>query len=563
MNLNSKKDFQDLMHLFLDPLKKHYSDGGARLRIKGAGASYKEITIELEAFSRPLWALAPFWFGGGTDKEFEEIYKKGFKNGVDPKSEDYWDGFTDYDQRFVEMAAMSSALVLCKDKLFDFLSDENKSNLEAWLNQINNHTIPQNNWYFFRVTVNVALKKCGLKYDAELLEKDLQDLESYYLSEGWYKDGPTGHIDYYVPFGMHYFGLMYSVMMGEEDPERCKRFKERATIFANEFLHFFANDGSAIPYGRSLTYRFAQCSFFSACVFAGLDIDLGVAKGIITRHFDYWLKQDIVDNGGVLTVGYAYPNLFMSEIYNAKGSPYWSMLTFVILGLSDEHEFWKIEAKPLPTLSNLKCFKPANMIVQRLNDGDNAILYMPAELELYSYGTYLEKYSKFAYSTKFGFSVMRSSATLQDAAPDSMLAFVIDGNVFVRKTSKAFEVFEEKITSTWSPFIGIDVKTTITFTEKGHIRHHEIESAYDCIALDCGFSLPKFVDDYAQTVDKNTAKVSGNNLCCEVKSLTDAGVGVVQDCFPNTNILFKNTTIPAVKYDIVKGKTEIKTEISL
>lgn len=39
------------------------------------------------------------------------------------------------------------------------------------------------------------------------------------------------------------------------------------------------------------------------------------------------------------------------------------------------------------------------------------------------YGHTEEKYDKFAYSTKYGFSVMRSDFNLQDAAPDSVLSF--------------------------------------------------------------------------------------------------------------------------------------------
>ncbi len=562
MTLNTKNDFQNLMHKFLDPLKTRYSKGGARIFLNGAGATYNENIIEMESFSRPLWALVPFWLGGGEDKEFEEIYKNGLVNGTNPKHEEYWGGFTDKDQRFVEMAAISTSLVFCQDKFWNPLTTEEKQNIANWLYEVNNHILPENNWLFFRVLVNVALKKTGMKYGEKRLEEDLAIIETYYLGDGWYKDGVSEHRDYYVPFAMHYYGLLYSQMMKDEDPERCELYRSRATVFANDFMYYFANNGAALPYGRSLTYRFAQCSFFCACMFANIEVDLGVCKGIISRHLEYWVNQEIFDNSGVLSVGYAYQNLIMAERYNAPGSPYWSMKSLLILALPDEHPFWSIEAKPLPKLDNKKLLSHANMLVQRLHDGDDVVAYLPAELELYGHGHIIEKYSKFAYSTAFGFSVMRSAFCLDEACPDSMLAFVIDDTVFVRKISKEYTVEEGKIVSKWTPFIGIDVETTITLTEKGHIRHHEIVSEYDCEAIDFGFSLPKFSDNLEKNTDKNKVSVKSDKLFCEVKGLSEKGEGFVIDCFPNTNLLFKNTVLPGVKYKITKGENVIDTEIT-
>ena len=97
MRLETKQDFRDWMFSVLNPLKPLYSEGGARLHLGDSGVTYPEVSIEMEAFSRPLWALVPFWKGGGDG--FEELYQKGLKNGTDPDHPEYWGGFTDYDQR--------------------------------------------------------------------------------------------------------------------------------------------------------------------------------------------------------------------------------------------------------------------------------------------------------------------------------------------------------------------------------------------------------------------------------------------------------------------------------
>ena len=117
--------------------------------------------------------------------------------------------------------------------------------------------------------------------------------------------------------------------MGDEDAERCKIFKQRAYDFAQEFIYWFDDDGSSVPYGRSLVYRFAQVSFWSACLIADVKpFDYGVIKGIIVRHLNSWLDCPIFDRSGILTLGYKYPNLLMTEYYNAHPTGRLNLLHF-------------------------------------------------------------------------------------------------------------------------------------------------------------------------------------------------------------------------------------------
>ena len=157
MNLQTKADFTALMHKFLDPLKPYYSAGCARLHLGETGVTYNQNAIELEAFSRPLWALVPFWVGGGSDPEFEKIYRKGLAAGTDPENPEYWGTTGEYDQCYVEMAAIACGILTAPEKLWTPLSDTEKQNLAAWLGQINAHTIPDCNWQFFRILVNLSL----------------------------------------------------------------------------------------------------------------------------------------------------------------------------------------------------------------------------------------------------------------------------------------------------------------------------------------------------------------------------------------------------------------------
>ena len=563
MRLESKQDFRNWMHKILDPLKPLYSEGGARLRLGDSGVTYPQVSIEMEAFSRPLWALVPFWAGGGEDPEFEDIYVRGLSGGADPFGGEYWGGFTDYDQRFVEMAAIASGILFAPEKVWEPLSREAKGNLAQWLYGINEYIIPDCNWQFFMILVNAALRKQGCRFSQEKLDSGLEKIESYDLGDGWYRDGGSAQKDYYISFAMHYYGLLYAAAMEKEEPERCLRFKERAEIFARDFIYWFDENGAALPYGRSLAYRFGEAAFWSAYVFAGLkDIPAGVVKGILARHLSWWDQQKICDRDGVLTIGYAYPNLIMAERYNAPGSPYWGMKSLLCLALPDNHEFWRAKAEPLPGLKTVKMLKQADMLVHRM--GKDVMAYPAGVCEKYGHGHVPEKYSKFVYSTRFGFSVARSQIVLHENAPDSALAFVIDGDdyVFVRKVSLSFEVRPDRVISTWQPFPGIMVTSTVIPEDEGHRRVHEIESAYGCTVYDCGFSVEKFTEGYEQKAEGAGAFVRFKDMGCEVRGNGPKAKGVVIEADPNTNVLYPNGSIPAVAYRVEKGeKVTVETVV--
>lgn len=558
--LNTKQEYRVLCDKILSPLKPLYSDGGARLSLGQTGATYGTEAIELEAFSRPLWALVPLWAGGGVDDDFAKIYAGGLACGSDPNHPEYWGGFTDYDQRFVEMAAIACGLILTPKKTWHPLSDTEKSNLATWLYGINDHFIPRCNWQFFMILVNVALRTLSQKYNEEKLNEGLELVDSYYLGDGWYCDGASCQKDYYISFAMHYYGLMYSKFCEHSDPIRSEKFKSRAEIFAHDFIYWFADDGAALPFGRSLSYRFAQCSFWSACLFAGIQpFSLGVIKGIISRNFEWWLRRNMFDRDGVLTIGYAYPNLIMAERYNAPGSPYWAMKSFLLLALPDEHPFWSAKAEPLPALDTVKPLVKADMLMHRLEN--DVVAYTPAVCELYGHGHLIEKYSKFAYSTTFGFSVMRSAFVLAEACCDSMLGFIIDDTVLVRKKAESYKINENSVYSKWSPFPGIWVETTITPCENGHTRKHIVNSEIECEAVDMGFAVPRLTGKTEGNEATSTfAKAYYDNLACTVATENAEHDVLIAD--PNTSVMFKNTAIPYSRTKIKKGETIINTLVT-
>lgn len=551
-----KNYFTEQFINIVNPLKKYFC--GGKVCFAKHRAWYENVSGDMEAFARPLWGLVPLWAGGGEADEFVSLYNKGFAEGTKTNTENYWGECHDCDQRFVEMAAIAYGLMFAPEKLWEPLSAEAKDNLIQWLSTINDNAVCDSNWTFFRVMVNAALKKTGRQYDKERMEKDLARIDEFYLSNGWYQDGEKGQCDYYIAFAFHFYSLIYAIAMEKDDESRAKLYKSRAEEFAKDFIYWSDENGEFLPYGRSLTYRFAQCAFWGACVAADIrPFSLEVMKGIIARSLDAWTSKNIFDTGGLLSVGYDYPNLLMAEHYNAHGSPYWGLKAYIFLMLPDDHEFWTAEAASMPELEPLKIMGNNSQLVSRRNG--KTVMYPIGSITDFSCGQIIPKYLKFAYSAHFGFNVMRSQLSLDESAPDSMLVFEVDGMIMVRRHFNGGSVENGKVIVNWSPFEGIDVKTVITPTESGHIRSHEINSQFNCTAYDTGFAVSSGDSDSLETSVDKGAYAKNKFQECSVTS--DEGEGIIIPASPNTNIRYPKTVIPAVKYEIKKGKTIVKTII--
>ncbi|MBQ4071907.1 MAG: DUF2264 domain-containing protein [Clostridia bacterium] len=539
---NSRRDFADCLLGLIEPLKKYYTKGCGGLKLGHTEAVYPDSTARMEAFARILWGLAPLWSSGESAGEFDEIYRRGIASGTDPESDEYWGDIPaeSGDQLIVEMAALGLALILAPERVWDPLSEREKANFHKWLMQVNCKILNHNNWQLFPVLVNLGFKNVGAPYDRERLREAVEICHSFYRTDGWYRDGHTEQSDYYIAFALHFYSLIYAKVMEDEDPVNSKIFKDRAAEFAKSFVYWIDEDGSALAFGRSLTYRFAQCSFFSACVWAGVKpFPLGVMKGIISRHLEWWMSKPILDNGGILSVGYAYPNLNMAENYNAYGSPYWAFKFFLFLALDEDDEFFSAEPLPLPELEKMKTIPSAYMTMQRING--YVVALTGGQYATWGMTHAPEKYSKFAYSTRYAFSVSRSMDSMYNASPDSTLAFDIDGRIFYRTRLDEYSMTEDGTHySRWSPCRGISVETTLIPTDVGHIRRHRVECDFDCIAYDTAFSTPP----------GGGGEIHG-----------EGGVELTLACEPNSNLIYPKTEMKAVKYSFTKGVNEVETVV--
>lgn len=568
--MNPLKTRQDVVNAALQlisPLTKCLTPGKARLMLGSSGASYDEGVAGMEGFSRVLWALVPMLAGKCPEAEpLWEMWREGVIHGTDPMHEEYWGDIGPFDQRMVEMAVMGMALCLIPDRFYHGLTSKQQDNLYRWLDQINQHEMPKNNWQFFRVLVNIGFMNVGRPVNEARLRSDLDDMEGHYVADGWYFDKATQR-DYYTMWAFHYYGLVYAAVMEKRDPERAARFRERARCILPRFACWFDKEGRGLPYGRSMTYRFAQSSFFSACALSGVTseaIGWGELKGLLLRNMRFWFSQPIFDRDGVLTIGYGYPNLVISEGYNAPGSPYWAMKAFAVLALPEEHPFWQAEEKPC-TSPAVFCDEQVRLLLTR--DGDNRqVVAYTAGNHAYEHMHEDEKYEKFAYSSKFAFSVVKEAGTLKKGAFDSMLAVKADKDLWhARSGCDTFSLTEKEVAFTWSPVDGVHIDSRIIPRGMWHVRRHVITTDRPLEAAEAAFAVPRdragarLCDRVAASVqaDDKAAIAHGDMGTSAIYAIAGYANGEVIVPEANTNLMAPRTLIPTLHTRLPAGTTTL------
>lgn len=551
--LSSRQDVVASLNAMLGALDAQFPAGQSRFSLGETCAHYATDIAQMEGLSRALWGLFPL-MASGDAAPFSDKYIEAIRLGTDPLSAGYWGETAPYDQRLVEMAAYGLGLALLGEKLTDRFSEREVMNLHAWLNQITDAQMPDSNWNYFAIMVQLGFRRAGLPYDQQAIDRRFALMEAYYLGDGWYSDGPGRPKDYYISMAFHFYGLIYATLSGDE--ERGQILRERSRLFAEDFIYWSAADGASVPFGRSLTYRFAMVAFWSAVAFSGLEVFTpGIVKGIVLRHLRWWQQRPIADRDGILTLGFAYPNLAMCEDYNSPGSPYWALKTFLILALPETHPFWQAGEAPLPALAEKRVLPHAAQILMHADESQHVTMLTAGQLELNNYVNTEAKYTKFAYSSRFGFTLERGRFGLKHAACDSML-LLADGDDYFRgrRACDAVRVEENYLYSRWSPWCDVHIDTwQIPFGE-WHLRLHRIHSARKLQTAEGGFAVIK-TDPQIRDRGCYLAASNGSSVIVDLSpALTRQPDSLVTP--PNSSVMFAEcASIPLLKTELPQGES--------
>jgi len=443
----------------LRPLVALMEPGRADLPISGQPSDHDVAADRVESFARPC-LLAGHWLQADPSGEESGLsrdsvsawFREGLVAGTDPKSRHYWGPTANYHQHTVEMAALVLALEMARPWLWEPLSAAEKQQIADWFGTVRGVSLHANNHMFFCVlpTEFIGKEGFGLPADRPIVDRLLDHLESMHLGGGWFVDGMNEAVDYYNPFGFHYWGLWWSLLYGERDPDRAARWREWAESFLQDYVHFFAVSGEHPPFGRSMHYRFAASAPFAVAIKAGVkSVQPGLARRVCTRNLAFFLKHPIGQAEGCLSAGWIDDFRTMAEPYCCPGSPYWAAKAFAPLLLPPDHTFWTEPEHPLPCEQEdfSRAIAPATFVV-RSNAGEVELLNAGTSINASNRRFGTAKYGKFSVRTGVG---QLTQTEHSDYPPDCALtATLSNGTVYGRHTTHAVDVESDHMTCVYS-----------------------------------------------------------------------------------------------------------------
>jgi hypothetical protein len=320
-------------------------------------------TAHVEAFCRTVMSVAPLFQLMTEDaldiEDIRQAYIASWKVVIDERYIDWNCG----DQLMVEAANLVYAFLLypnswhvlpasCRHGILDVL--RRASAIKPY----------NNNWLLFKCIIDIFLHTHKRIVNLTHIYKLLDTVESWYIGDSWYKDGPGFHMDYYNSFVILPF--LY-VIYGELKKDVCRtlfqtRFQTIVSRIARhaEFLErLIAPDGTFPLFGRSIVYRsaiFHTLVLYMTHIYSpGLPalaelpestLSYGQVRRALERVHTRLFGPEQFDAAGYFHLGFLGAQPGVANHYSNNGSCYFTGLSFSVLGLPDSHPFWTADTQP-------------------------------------------------------------------------------------------------------------------------------------------------------------------------------------------------------------------------
>lgn len=354
----------DLCYKISQPVLENMSKGNFQkdfpLELSSTWDGRDTKVAYLETFARLMAGISP-WLAlpddgtpeGKQRKQLHEWAIQAYKNAVDPNSPDKITWLTNTSQPLCDASYLVESFMRAPEATWGQLDEVTKKRYIEGLKSLRTIRPAYNNWLLFRAMVEVFFMSIGEDVDEYALSVGLQKMSEWYLSDGWYSDGPEYAMDYYNSYVMH--PMMVEVV------EMCKKHKfstpisldlavKRMNRFNTILERFISPEGAYPAVGRSVIYRMGafQTLAMSAWKY-GLPKDLtnGSVRSALTCVMKRMFAVDgNFDDKGYLRLGFAGHQPNLANYYSDNGSLYMTSLVFMPLGLPADHPFWTAPAEP-------------------------------------------------------------------------------------------------------------------------------------------------------------------------------------------------------------------------
>lgn len=354
--LAERAEWTAVADAWLSTAREHAVGGGSLILPPGAGrySQCGPLSDGIEGFCRSFLLAGARLAHGGDEAGHAEWYANGLAAAMGTGSGSYVWGRavsagapsgSGIQQPIVEAANLAFGLALCREQVWDRLDEQTRERLADWLAHHATLRAWDNNWLLFTAIIEAFLVSVGVDVPGGHMDEDVERVESWYLSDGWYNDGPlsgTRNIDHYNSWVIHPFLWQWYRLRGDAaDPERRARMHTRLGEFAGNYARTLAPDGAPLHQGRSLTYRTAVVAGLWTAALAGVSpLSPARTRRLCTatrRHFEAFGVTGAQPPSLGWRAGHFEPSL---QVYSGPGSPYFAGIGFLGLAAGPEHPLW-------------------------------------------------------------------------------------------------------------------------------------------------------------------------------------------------------------------------------
>lgn len=288
----------------------------------------------LETFGRLMAGVAP-WLNLPDDNSEEgkkraQIRKwalKSYANGVDPESPDYLH-WNIHSQNLVDAAYLAESFLRCPS-LWQSLDATTQQRYVKEFKSLRTILTPYNNWLLFRAMVEAFLLNVGEEADGYALGVATRKISEWYLSDGFYSDGPEFSLDYYNSYVIHPMFIEVLEVMepkGLYAPVKKELALRRMQRFNQLIERLISPEGTFPAIGRSATYRMGA---FQSLAMSAWKYGLpeGITNGQVRHALTTVMKNMFGVEGnfnkeGFLQLGFAGHQPDLTDYYTNNGSLY-------------------------------------------------------------------------------------------------------------------------------------------------------------------------------------------------------------------------------------------------
>ena len=273
-----------------------------------------------------------------------------FRSGIIRMSDPKMRGTVPRTDPSVYLGSETALAALLSPKFFwEPLTMAQKENVLTFLQELAHMPSYDNNHHLFHMLPVPLLERHGRPSNRADLTEMLKRILSWYRGDGWFIDGVNCGFDHYNFWGFQ----LYTNAVCHLDKAWRGEFGARFRVITSEFLQnarfFFCRDGGPIPWGRSLSYRFADVSAIGwAHVNGANPLAPGLARRIASGCVKYFWNHGALDENGVLELGYHAANAVVAEDYLTDGIDYFAAQGLACLLIPETDPFWTDTELPLP-----------------------------------------------------------------------------------------------------------------------------------------------------------------------------------------------------------------------